>query len=91
MRFINETRVVQLPTRAGGAVEGRERVVGVDARFSGRGVMIERHIPIEVVATTNGNTEVVAFENDGPVKRLVPYLAAPAIALIVKQLFRAKG
>lgn len=91
MQIINETHSVRLSSRLGATVEGRERVVGLDARWAGRGVVIERHVPVEVVATGGGGTDVYPIPHRGPAQRLLPYLAAPLLALIARQLFRAKG
>ena len=91
MQFINEVRAVRLSSRPGATVEGRERIVGVDARWAGRGVVIERHAPVEVVATSDGGTDVYPIPHHGPAQRLLPYLAAPVLALIVRQLLREKG
>ncbi len=91
MHLINETRVVRLTSRSGATVEGRERIVGIDARWSGRGLVYERHALVEVTTMTAGNTQTVPFASRGPMQRLLPFVAAPVLAIMVKQLFRAKG
>ena len=89
MRIINETRLIPLTSRRGQMMTGRVQVRGVDLLSGARGLVWERHTPDALlVRDAAGEREFAIADNRG--RGLLPYLVAPAAALIIGRVMRRK-
>ena len=91
MRFLNEVRLFRLRGPAGSTIELREHVLGVDAstHAHARGFVAERHRPLLVrVAAAGAPPHEVAISSSGRAAAMLPFMIAPAVALVVRLAIR---
>ena len=87
MRIVNETRLIPLASRRGQLITGRVQVRGVDLLSGARGIVWERHTPDALlVRDAAGEREFAIADNRG--RGLLPYVVAPAAALIIGRMIR---
>jgi hypothetical protein len=87
VRIINETRLIPLTSRRGQMITGRVQVRGVDLLSGARGIVWQRHTPDALlVRDAAGDREFAIEDNRG--RGLLPFLVAPAAALIIGRMLR---
>jgi hypothetical protein len=87
VRIINETRLIPLGARRGQIMTGRVQVRGVDLLSGAQGMVWERHTPDALlVRDAAGEREFAIADNRG--RGLLPFLVAPAAALIIGRMMR---
>lgn len=82
--------MVLLSRDATRSVEGRVHVEGVDGRAGARGVLFERHRPVAIVVREDGNERELAIEPPQRGPQPWALMAAPAVALMVRAIVRAR-
>jgi hypothetical protein len=87
MKLRNELEHVVLADSRGRSVEGVVRVRGIDARFAGRGLILQSQEPVAVLLRSPAGVSRMAM----PAPSLAPaaaMMAAPALYLAVSRILR---